>query len=63
MKIQRLLRTSSCQDGINCPKVFELADGRLAVQGDRADTALLAEAGVPAHESMVIEPRLLLAEV
>ena len=43
--------------GINCPKVYELADGRLAVRGDMADAALLAEAGVPDHESVVIVPR------
>lgn len=63
MNIRNLLRTSSCHDGINCPKVYELADGRLAVQGDKADAALLAEAGVPDHEAMVIVPRDFLPEV
>lgn len=59
--INKLLR-SDCLNGLDCPKVYELSDGRLAVQGDPADAALLAEAGVPAHESMVIVPRALLPE-
>lgn len=59
--IKKLLR-SDCNNGLDCPKVYELSDGRLAVQGDPADAALLAEAGVPAHESMVIVSRALLPE-
>lgn len=60
--IDRLLR-GECSNGLDCPRVYELADGRLAVQGDPADAGLLAEAGVPAHESMIIVPRSLLPEV
>lgn len=63
MKIRKTLRTTACHDGINCPTIYELADGRLAVQGDKADAALLAEAGVPANESVVIVPRSFLPEV
>jgi hypothetical protein len=62
VKIRKLLR-NSCHDGLNCPKIYELSDGRLAVQGDKADAALLAEAGVPAHETVVIVPRSLIPEV
>ena len=63
MRITKLLRKAECHDGIDCPAIYELSDGRLAVQGDKADAALLAEAGVPAHESVVIVPRSFLPEV
>jgi hypothetical protein len=63
MKIVKQLRGNDCQNGIDCPRIYELSDGRLAVQGDKADAALLAEAGVPAHETVVIVPRSLLPEV
>ena len=62
VKVEKLLR-NSCTNGIDCPRIYELDDGRLAVQGDRADAALLAELGLPAHETMVIVPRSLLPEV
>jgi hypothetical protein len=63
MTITKLLRGAECHNGVDCPRVYELSDGRLAIQGDPADAALLAEAGVPAHESVVIVPRSLLPEV
>ena len=62
MKVRKMLR-NACPDGINCPRVYELDDGRLAIQGNRADTALLAELGLPAHETLVVVPRSLLPEV
>jgi hypothetical protein len=62
VKIRKLLR-NSCTNGIDCPKIYELDNDRLAIQGDRADEALLAEVGLPAHETMVIVPRSLLPEV
>jgi hypothetical protein len=62
MKIVRTLR-DSCPNGIDCPRVHELDDGRLAIQGDRADPKLLAALGLPAHETLVIVPRSLLPEV
>ena len=62
MKVGKLLR-NSCPNGIDRPRIYELDDGRLAIQGDRADAALLAEFGLPAHETMVIVPRSLLPEV
>jgi hypothetical protein len=62
MKVRKVLR-NRCPNGIDCPKVLELDDGRLAIQGDRADAALLAELGIPAHETLVIVPRDLLPEV
>ena len=60
--IDKLLR-SDCPHGFDCPKVYRLSDGRLAVQGDPADAALLAEAGVPAHENMVIVSAALFPEL
>ena len=63
MEIAKRLRGNDCHNGIDCPRIYELSDGRLAVQGDRADAALLAEAGVPAHETVVVVPRWLLPEV
>jgi hypothetical protein len=62
MKVRKMLR-DSCPDGINCPRVYELDDGRLAIQGDRTDAGLLTELGLPAHETLVIVPRSLLPEV
>jgi hypothetical protein len=62
MKVRKMLR-DGCPNGIDCPRVYELDDGRLAIQGDRADAALLAELGLPAHETMVIVPRSLLPEM
>lgn len=62
MRVRKLLR-NSCTNGIDCPKIYELDDDRLAVQGDRANAALLAELGLPAHETMVVVPRSLLPEV
>jgi hypothetical protein len=59
MKIVATLR-DSCPNGIDCPKIYELDDGRLAVQGDRADPELLARLGLPAHETVVVVPRSLL---
>lgn len=61
-KVRKMLR-DGCPNGIDCPRVYELDDGRLAVQGDRADADLLAELGLPAHETLVIVPRSLLPEV
>lgn len=61
--IRNVLRTTDCSGNHDCPTIYELADGRLAVQGDKADAALLAEAGVPDHESVVIVPRSFLPEV
>lgn len=63
MLIKKMLRKFACHDGINCPTIYELADGRIAIQGDKATAALLAEAGVPTHESVVIVPRSFLPEV
>lgn len=60
--IEKLLR-SDCSNGIDCPKIYKLSDGRFAVQGDPADAALLAEAGVPAHENMVIVTPALFPEL
>lgn len=60
MNIVKTLR-NACPNGIDCPKIYELDDGRLAIQGDRADAALLAD--LPPHESMVVIPRRLLPEV
>ena len=62
MKITRTL-AEVCPYGFDCPRVYELEDGRLAVQGDKADSALLAELGLPAHETLVIVPRNLFSEV
>lgn len=59
MRIVATLR-EACPNGIDCPRVFELEDGRLAVQGDRATPELLAELGLPAHETLVVVPRSLL---
>ena len=61
--ITNVLRSTACNGGHDCPTIYELADGRIAIQGDKADPALLAEAGVPAHESVVIVPRSFLPEV
>ena len=60
--IDKLLR-SDCNNGLDCPKVYRLTDGRFAVQGDPADPALLAEAGVPVHENMVIVSATLFPEL
>jgi hypothetical protein len=62
MEISRLLR-NDCPNVFDCPKVYELSDGRLAIQGDRADPELLASLNLPPHETMVIVPRSLLPEV
>jgi hypothetical protein len=62
--IKGVLRgVNDCLNGKTCPAVYELTDGRLAVQGAFADAALLAEAGVPSHETIVIIPRSLLPGV
>ncbi len=62
MRIVATLR-EACPNGIDCPRVYELDDGRLAVQGDRAAPELLAELGLPAHETLVVVPRALFPEV
>jgi hypothetical protein len=62
MKIARQLR-GECNNGLDCPKVYELTDGRFAVQGEPANPSLLVEAGVPDHETMVVVPRWLLPEL
>ncbi len=59
MKVRKMLR-DSCPDGINCPRIYELDDGRLAVQGDRAAAAVLTELDLPADETLAIVPRSLL---
>jgi hypothetical protein len=62
--IKSVLRgVNDCLNGKTCPAVYELADGRLAVQGEFASPDLLAEAGVPPHETIVIIPRSLIPEV
>jgi hypothetical protein len=62
MKIKHVLR-DLCPNIVSCPKLYELEDGRLAIQGDVADKELLAALGVPAHETLVIVPRALFPEV
>jgi hypothetical protein len=63
-QIRKVLRPeSTCLNGLTCPTIYELADGQIAVQGAIASPELLAEAGVPGHESIVIIPRSLLPEV
>lgn len=62
MRIVNTLR-GACPNGIDCPRVYELDDGRLAIQGDRAEPDLLAHLGLPMHETVVIVPRSLLPEV
>lgn len=62
MKIVSKLR-DACPNGIDCPRVYELDDGRLAIQGDQADPDLLAALGLPEHETLVVVPRSLLPEV
>lgn len=62
MEITRLLRTA-CPNVYDCPKIYLLADGRLAVQGDKAAPELLESLGLPEHETVVIVPRTLLPEV
>lgn len=60
--IKRLVR-GLCPSGIDCPRVYELADGRLAIQGDKASPVLLAELGLPEGETLTIVPASLLPEV
>jgi hypothetical protein len=62
VKIRRLLR-STCPNRLTCPNIYELEDGRLLVQGDKATPELLAELGVPAHETLVVVPRALIPGV
>lgn len=63
MRIVRKLR-DSCPNGIDCPRVYELEDGRVIVQGDRiTDAGILAKLGLPEHETAVVVPRSLFKEV
>jgi hypothetical protein len=55
VKIKRHVR-GSCPNRLTCPNVYELEDGRFVVQGDKATPELLAELGVPAHETLVVVP-------
>lgn len=62
MRIVSGLR-GACPNGVDCPSVYELDDGRLVIQGDKADRDLLATLGIPEHETLVVVPRSLLPEV
>ena len=62
MKIKRLL-ADACPNMLTCPRIYELQDGRLFVQGDKAPAELLEELGVPGHETLVVVPAHLIKEV
>jgi hypothetical protein len=53
-----------CPDGTTCPTVYRTDRGTLAVVGSTiTDPDVLAELGLPAHESIVEIPLSLLPEV
>jgi hypothetical protein len=55
---------SDCPDGVTCPAVWATDRGTLAVVGSTiTDPEVLAELGLPPHESVVEIPRSLLPEV
>ena len=55
---------SDCPDGRTCPAVWRTDRNTLAVVGSTiTDPAVLAELGLPAHESVVEIPLSLLPEV
>lgn len=62
MRSARILR-DTCPNGDDCPRIHELDDGRLAVQGDKAEPDLLTQLAIPATETLSIVPRELLPEV
>lgn len=57
------LRAGTCEEG-PCPTIYDTDDGRAAVQGEiLTDADALAQLrGMPAHETVVLVPRQLLAE-
>jgi hypothetical protein len=62
MKLTRL--RSDCPDGVTCPAVYATDRGTFAVVGSAiTDPDVLAELGLPPHESVVEIPRSLLPEV
>lgn len=59
----RVLR-DYCTNGLDCPKIYELDDGRRAVRGDKPDAPTLTGIGpLPDHENVVVVPNALLPAV
>lgn len=60
----RVLRELNCPNGLDCPKVHPPRDdGRVPVQGDKADDELRTELGIPDHEDVVLTSPVVLSDV
>lgn len=52
-----------CSGGGECPTVYELSDGSIAIQGFKVERSLKEAANVPGPEDMVVVPRAFLDHI